>query len=191
MRTLDVGCGNGRFGLFLREQFAGPLVYHGLDNNATLLAAAANALRTLPDLTATLEKRDIVEDTPDKGEYDLVVAFGLMHHIPGAANRLRFVEALAQSVAPGGILAFACWRFYEQERFRHRIVSWPHDLAADVEAHDYLLDWRRGDRALRYCHYVDDTEHEALVAASGLTVIETFRDDGATGDLNAYSLLKK
>ena len=89
------------------------------------------------------------------------------------------------------MLAFACWRFYEYARFQERIPPWPDDLAKQVETGDHLLDWRQGERALRYCHYVDDAEHAALVDATGLVEIETYRADGRPGDANRYSLLRR
>jgi hypothetical protein len=95
---------------------------------------------------------------------------------------------MAQRVAPGGLLAFACWRFCEYPRFRTRIVPWPDEFS--VEPGDYLLDWRRGTPALRYCHYVDDAEHAALIAATGMAEIATYRADGDTGDINCYSILR-
>jgi tRNA (uracil-5-)-methyltransferase TRM9 len=209
LSVLDIGCGNGRFGVFLARNFTHntdgfppPLYavgrgsgggdyifYHGIDSNAALLGHARAALENLPGINVTLEERDIVENPPDAGNYDLVVLFGVLHHIPGAAERLTFMRWLAQQVKPGGLLAFACWRFYEYERFRARIVPWPHDIT--VEAGDYLLDWRRGATALRYCHYVDDAEHAALVAATGMREILAYRADGQTGDANRYSLLQK
>ena len=54
-----------------------------------------------------------------------------------------------------------------------------------------LLDWRRGVHAARYCHYIDDAEHEALVAATGLELEADFRADGAGGQLNRYAVLRK
>ncbi len=187
LSVLDVGCGNGRFGVFLAEHFGATNVqYHGMDNNPALLEHARAALTILPD--ARFEERDIIENPPDSGLYDLVVLFGVMHHIPGAEQRQNFVRTLSHRIKPGGILAFACWRFYEYERFRQRVVPWPADIS--VEANDYLLDWRRGEVALRYCHYVDDTEHAALVAATGLTEIQSYRADGFDGAVNRYSLLK-
>ncbi len=182
LTVLDVGCGNGRFGVFLTEQLQA-VMYHGIDSNPTLLDRARNALPT-----ATFETRDIVEVPLTTGTYDLVVLFGVMHHIPGAQQRLNFMQQLADRVKPGGLLAFACWRFYEFERFRQRIVPWPADLV--VEEHDYLLDWRRGATALRYCHYVDDAEHAALIQASGLRPVATYRADGASGTMNQYSILQ-
>ena len=182
LTVLDVGCGNGRFGVFLNERLHS-ITYHGVDSNSTLLDRAR---KFLPD--ARLELRDIVDDPPDSGAYDLVALFGVMHHIPGAQQRQTFMRQLGERVKPGGLLAFACWRFYEFERFRQRIVPWPDDFT--VETHDYLLDWRRGETALRYCHYVDDAEHAALIAASGLVEIDTYRADGFSGTVNQYSILK-
>jgi tRNA (uracil-5-)-methyltransferase TRM9 len=186
LSVLDVGCGNGRFGLFLAKKLESPPKYHGIDNNPTLLERARAALC---HLDARLETRDVITDPPDEGAYDLVAVFGVLHHVPGREQRCAFVQTLAQRVAPGGLLALAAWCFYEYERFRTRIVPWPEDL--DIEPHDYLLDWRRGERALRYCHYVDETEHADLIAASGLTAIKTYRADGRTNDINRYSLLRR
>ncbi len=189
-RVLDVGCGNGRFGVFLSEKFTPPPHLHGMDNNTDLLRYAATALESA-GILATLEQRDVVQHPPDDGLYDWVVAFGLLHHIPGAANRRAFVKTLAERVAPGGVLAFACWRFYEFERFQKRIVAWPPDLAPHVEQNDYLLDWRRGETAIRYCHHVDDAEQSALEAATGFTLLTRFRADGFTATVNAYSVLRR
>jgi SAM-dependent methyltransferase len=186
LSVLDVGCGNGRFGRFLAEKLGTTLVYHGLDSSPALLERARAALAPL---NARLENRDIITSPPDTGQYDLVVLFGMLHHVPGGKQRRAFMQTLAQRVAPGGYLAFAAWCFYEYERFRARIVPWPDDL--EVERHDYLLDWRRGDRALRYCHYVDEAEHADLIAAAGLTEITTYRADGLTHDANRYSLLRR
>jgi SAM-dependent methyltransferase len=198
LAALDVGCGNGRFGRFLwenlvRAQSLAPLQtgidYHGLDSSPALLAHARAALENLPGMRVVLGEQDVVENPPGAGEYDLIALFGVLHHIPGYAERQAFMQRLAARVKAGGLLAFACWRFYEYERFRERIVPWPEDIA--VETGDYLLDWRRGTTALRYCHYVDDAEHAALVTAMGLHEILTYRADGQTGDANRYSLLKK
>jgi SAM-dependent methyltransferase len=188
LSVLDVGCGNGRFGVFLYEQLRAGLRYHGLDSAPRLLEYARAAL-ALPGLAASLEQRDVLEQPPDSGEFDLVALFGVLHHVPGLQQRRTLLHRLAQRVAPGGLLAFAAWRFYEVPRFRERIVPWPKDF--DVEPNDYLLDWQRGESALRYCHYVDDAEHRSLIAASGLTEVVTYRADGRSGDLNCYSLLRR
>ena len=187
-RLLDVGCGNGRFGLFVARELDRSLFYHGLDNNDALLAHARQELAAYPAITVQLDHRDVITDGLPDGVYDLVVLFGVLHHVPGAARRLALMRALAAKLAPGGLLAFAAWRFYDYARFRERIVPWPPGLEA--EPGDHLLDWRRGANALRYCHYVDDAEFEQLIAASGLRALATYRADGQTGDANLYALLQ-
>ena len=199
LSVLDVGCGNGRFGLFLHDNLQpspdsalstqhSALSYTGLDSSPALLAHARDALTAKAGLHATLEQRDIIENPPDTGEYDLVVLLGVLHHIPGYEQRQTFMRQLARRVKSGGLLVFAAWRFYEYDRFRERIVPWSEDM--HVEANDYLLDWRRGAVSLHYCHYTDDAEHDALVAATGLTEIDTYRADGQGGASNRYSLLR-
>lgn len=188
--VLDVGCGNGRFALFLHEQAGIPNIqYHGIDSNEGLLTHANKALEGKSGLEFTLEQRDIVERPPETGDYDLVVLLGVLHHIPGSQQRMTFMRQLADRVKPGGLLVFTAWRFYEYERFRDRVVPWPADV--EVEEHDYLLDWRRGTFGLRYCHYTDDKEHDAIVAVTGLQEIETYRADGPGGTANRYSILQR
>lgn len=185
LSVLDVGCGNGRFGVFLSQHLGRDFHYHGIDNNSALLERARHSLT---DLDPRLEERDIVKHPPETGTYDLVVLFGVLHHIPGAERRLTLIQKLADRVAQNGLLVFTCWRFYEYARFRERIVPMPENLR--IEKNDYLLDWRRGSQALRYCHYVDDEELQHLVSASGLQATLQYRADGQSGDMNVYVLLK-
>lgn len=188
LSVLDVGCGNGRFAQFLAENLDVQIDYIGLDANPTLLDHARHALSDV-DGSVTLIQQDIIQNPPDFGQFDLVVLFGVIHHIPGFQNRQDFVRQLSDRVAPNGLLVFACWRFYDDPRLRERIVPWPDDF--QVEHHDYLLDWRSGEQALRYCHFVDDDEHAGLVTATGLTELATYRADGKSGELNQYSILRR
>jgi tRNA (uracil-5-)-methyltransferase TRM9 len=192
LRVLDVGCGNGRFGLFLAEQDVPVSFYHGIDNSPDLLAYAEKSLQGR--IPHQLDEQDVILNPMNAGQYDLVVAFGLLHHVPSKTHRLDFVGRLAGHVADEGTLCFACWRFYEFERFQSRVVAWGDDLKPHVEANDYLLDWRRGETALRYCHYIDDDEQSELEsqaeAIRGLNFLTRFRADGFTGTVNAYSILK-
>ena len=184
-RVLDIGCGNGRFGHFL-TQHLGAMRYTGVDYSPEMLQITR---KRLPD--AQLLARDLVSEAPPAGPFDLVVCFGFLHHIPGAAQRMELVRALGSALADGGLLTFVTWRFADFERFRQRIVRWPAELANQVEPNDYLLDWRRGARALRYCHHFDAAEHQTLVSASGLVEIANWCADGPDNAANRFSLLQR
>ena len=76
---------------------------------------------------------------------------------------------------------------------RRKIVDWaevgiPQE---DLEPGDYLLDWKRGGRGLRYCHLVDEAEIGRLAARGGFRVRETFRAGGHEGNLSLVAVLEK
>jgi hypothetical protein len=76
---------------------------------------------------------------------------------------------------------------------RRKIVEWE-GIGIDeseLDPGDYLLDWKRGGQGVRYCHMVDEGEVEALAAASGLVVRETFRAGGREGDLSLFAVLDR
>lgn len=192
LNALDIGCGNARFAVFLAQRLGAEHVrYHGIDSSAALLERARAHLAAIPALRARLDEHDIVEQPLQPGAYDLVTLFGVLHHIPGAAGRAALLRQAAECVKVGGLLVFTAWRFYEFARYRARIVPWPDDLRPDVEAGDYLLDWRRGARGLRYCHHIDAAEQAALNAATGMTLIAQYRADGDENRANAYSALRR
>lgn len=191
LTVLDAGCGNGRLARFLNREGVA-LDYTGVDFSPALLAAADQALHSLSGMVRTLVTTDFMT-APERlpgGPFGLVALFGVLHHTPGAARRAKLLEALARRVAPGGLLAFSAWRFDEQPRFRDHLLPVPPEMA--LEAGDALLDWRaEGVEAVRYCHAADDAELDELVTVSGLTLVDAYRADGHSGDLNDYRLLRR
>ena len=181
---LDFGCGNARFARYLASKQTQSFAYCGVDSSAELLALAREQVASLALAKCELLERDIIMGTLPRQLAQLVVLFGLLHHVPGRRRRRELVKAAADCVLPGGWLAFTAWRFIESQRLRARIQPWDSDIK--VEAGDYLLDWRRGERALRYCHYIDEEEHAELIAAAGLRVVDDYREDGG---LNRYTVL--
>ncbi len=191
LTVLDVGCGNGRFAVFLAEALPGnsPIQYYGVDSSAYLLERARENCARYERLHVTFIQQDIVANPLPEVDADCVALFGVLHHIPGKARRLAFMNALSKRVRANGLLAFACWRFYEYERFRKHIRPMPEDW--QVEAGDYLLSWGKHESALRYCHYADDAEISDLVNATGLKQIAAYRSDGFSNGVNAYRLLRR
>ena len=135
-----------------------------------------------------LIEQDILQTPLPDTQYDLIVLFGVVHHIPGWQNRLDLLVRAARHLAVGGLLVFASWQFLDVYNLRKRIAPWPDDLTR--EPNDFLLDWRRGERALRYCHYVDDDEQQQLIEATDLTLLAQYRADGRTDALNHYAVLR-
>ena len=204
---LDVGCGNARFGLFADQHFHRSLQYFGVDSSAELLSAA----RDWGDPSWTLIQADLVSvdlaETLRQQEFDLIVCFGVMHHIAAEAVRGSLLERLADQLAPGGVLAVSFWQFGASERFLRRRQEWvdfnrstssPIDLT-QLEPGDHLLYWGELPSATatgsppraRYCHYADPSEVTRLVEGLPLVDLDEFNADGRSGDLNLYRILTR
>lgn len=187
-RLLDVGCGEGRFGRFMREHVALE-EYVGVDFSPRLLARARDAV----------DGRFFVRDLSRPGSLEGLGAFSaaaclaVLQHIPGRENRVCLLREVADHLSPEGRLFTSTWQFLGSERQRRKIAPWEAaDLSPDqVEDHDYLLTWRRDGFGLRYVAFIDSAAMATLAQEAGLAVVEQFRSDGREGDLNLYTILER
>lgn len=199
LSILDIGCGNGRFAHFLADYFKRQVSYLGLDASPALVERAALRLADIEG--ATFGLFDFVEDPlerliPDR-TFALVVAFGVLHHIPAYSRRRDFLKQLCRHVTPGGVLACSIWRAQHSELAGQRTLSWeeynhraqePVEVA-QLETGDNLVAGR--GVAARYCHFVDDVETARLFNGLPLDQIGTFTADGRRAALNRYLLLRR
>lgn len=194
-RVLDIGCGNGQFGRFLFERLSAPLFYHGIDSNTFLLDRARQAV---PRTASTFSQIDLVFDFKAferiPADYHFIVLNNVMHHLPSFDLRRRVLAVCAGKLRCEGLLVFTLWQFMTKPKWQARVVPWrerPSIDPAQLEPNDYLLDWRRGTRAVRYCHFTNARELDALLdGLAGLAVVETFLSDGKSDDLNRYVILQ-
>ena len=189
--VLDLGCGNGELAAEL-EQRGHQGAYLGVDFSAELLAIARernydnSKARFVP---ADLTRRDWAAQLGER-DFDYVLAFATLHHIPGEALRLALLKQVRELLAQDGRFIHSNWQFLNSERLLARVQDWAAAglSAKDVDAGDYLLDWRREGQGLRYVHHFSAEELAGLAAASGFAVLETFSSDGETGDLGLYGV---
>jgi SAM-dependent methyltransferase len=190
-RLLDLGCGNGEIGKVLtRRDFQGE--YVGVDSSAELLLQAKENIPA--QLNATLIQADLTAPRWERkipaGQYDLIFAFAVLHHLPGMTLRLRLVKKIRALIDSEGCFVHSDWQFLNSSRLRERIQDWSKAglKPDDVDPGDYLLDWRRGGFGLRYVHHFKLEELEHLASESKFTIIKTFYSDGETGDLGLYQI---
>ena len=199
LSVLDIGCGNGRLARFIQHHARRPFRYLGVDASPALVNVARAETAGVAGATCTV--LDFVEHPLETliqdRTFTLIVAFGVLHHIPGHRRRRAFLEQLCCRVAPGGALACSIWRAQCPEQAGQEALSWeeynrgarePVELA-QLERGDNLVA-RRGSVA-RYCHFVDDAETARLFDGLPLAPLETFTADGRTGTSNSYVLLRR
>ncbi|MDQ5951183.1 MAG: tRNA (uracil-5-)-methyltransferase [Patescibacteria group bacterium] len=198
LKVLDVGCGNGRFGLFLADNLPSITInYHGTDSNTKLLEIAKEQLKKT-ELEASFSQSDIVEElidgtffSQDTAQYDIIVMFGVLHHIPTYQFRKKIIQTLGNKLTKSGIFVFTLWRFIDDNQLEKKQVAYEKgDISEEqLDKNDYLISWQRETKSFRYCHYTDELEEQRLVAASELELLSAFESDGREGKGNKYLVL--
>jgi tRNA (uracil-5-)-methyltransferase TRM9 len=129
-------------------------------------------------------------DAPRNDLYDLVFCFAVLHHIPSFELRLKILEKVRALLKPEGRFIHSNWQFLNSEKLKARIQPWEAAAISSVEvdAGDYLLDWRSGGRGLRYAHHFTEEELFQLAQAGGFRIVESFYSDGANNKLGLYQI---
>ena len=208
---LDLGCGNGELARTLsRRGHHGP--YLGLDFSLPLLDEAEREAFAFPvqfrqadlvssdwDVIASLREAISSEQgiaTPPTAArndmFDIIFSFAVLHHIPSSELRLQIIQKIHELLKPDGLFIHSNWQFLNSPRLKARIQPWESIglKQTDVDANDYLLDWKRGGHGLRYVHHFDKSELAKLAKASGFEIIETFYSDGENKRLSLYQIWK-
>lgn len=188
--VLDLACGNGRFFDTLTK-FYPEASYLGLDDSEILLHEAE---LTYHDKNVSWQNQDVLKGIGVNGTFDLVCSFGFLHHIPSFELRNSFLLNAASKLSPAGYLVISLWDFlgkkYEQRNAQDDLLKEVGIEQAEMDAHDFILDWRSQQRALRYAHAYDDDEIAELLDVSGLQLEKEFYADGRDGKSNRYLIIK-
>lgn len=198
LHLLDLGCGNGELAHALSQQgFAG--CYTGLDSSEALLVIARQRIAggfpadfIQADLSAAGWENELQQasDPRLRPLYDGILAFAVLHHLPGWEARQQVLHQVHSLLSSHGRFIHSEWQFLNSPRLRGRLQPWEAIglSSADVDPGDYLLDWRQGGYGLRYVHHFSFSELQELAAWTGFQISETFHSDGAGGNLGLYQV---
>ena len=188
---LDLGCGNG---VLARElvKMNFPCTYVGTDFSSNLLQKAA--LDIPEDFPAEFIQLDLLEPSWQSAvpeiPFDTILSFAVLHHIPGNQGRLNICRNIRRLISDQGIYYHSNWQFLRSERLMRRIIPWSEAGISEntLDEGDYLLDWRRGGKGIRYVHHFSPEELSQLANQTGFRIKDSFFSDGKEGDLSLYQV---
>lgn len=196
---LDLGCGNGALarelakrghrGSYLGVDFSLPLlriaesIPEGF--SAEFVEVDLTQLPVIGDQLLVMGRRLSAAD-----HWSVITAFAVLHHIPSHELRLTLLRTVRQLLKPEGKFIHSNWQFLNSEKLKARIQPWEtvSISASEVEAGDYLLDWRSGGKGLRYVHHFSEEELRELAKVSRFNILESFNSDGEGGRLGLYQV---
>ena len=191
--VLDAGCGHGLAAMQLaRGGHRGP--YLGLDSSERFIEMARKRVLTP---WAQFHVADLAE--PDwrirfpagtDRRFDWLLAFAVLHHLPGDDLRRRVVDDLRSLLSSEGRALVSVWDFRQSGRMSRRIVPWDALglIEAEVEPGDALIEWRHEGHGLRYVHHFTSNGLADLAQRSGFTVLSEYHSDGEGGRMGLYQV---
>ena len=214
-KILDLGCGNGNLACELARTNPSRL-YVGIDSNAELLSEAESSMdrdtassffffqadlsmpgwdnELINSLRNTSEFALAQELIPrSKALFNIIMAFSVLHHIPGNDLRVRILEKAHNLLDENGFFFHSEWQFLNSPRLCGRIQPWEHIgmKSSDVDEGDYLIDWRQGGHGLRYVHHFTQIELARLAKMTGFSIKESFFSDGEGNHLGFYQVWRR
>jgi SAM-dependent methyltransferase len=186
-KVLDLGCGNGRFLDFLLQNVpVDSFEYLGLDVSSNILKIAQEKFKSQPKFR--FEEKDVIlEINSVSGIYDLVVAFGLTHHIPSETLREKWFGDLAKLVRPNGFLILTFWNFNISKAVTQNEIK-------GLEEGDYFRGWKHSEEHLRYVHVYNETEIQKIMdiqKQNGLTLVKDFQSGEKPSASNRTLIFRK
>jgi len=166
--VLDLGCGNGAMFPYIAEKGA---FYSGLDISKRLIEIArARYSREIKEGKAAFVVGEALELPFRDEEFDFVISFAVLHHIPSEQFRKKFFDEIFRVLRPNGKVKITVWNLlndWARERF---------EIGAQLAGKTsgaVQVPWKgtKGKIVNRYVHQFSVEELRALAESGGFSDI--------------------
>lgn len=123
-RVLDVGCGAGNNSLKLRLLYGSDFEIDLLDLSEPMVKRAAERLSAVNQETIRSWIGDVREAELPAGEYDVIIAAAVLHHLRNNADWEHVFRKLYRAVKPGGSLWISDLVSHDLKPVQH--LMWEH-----------------------------------------------------------------
>lgn len=188
IKVLDLGSGNTRFYSYLKNNLKKDFEYLGVDQSNPLIKIAHEKYARNNNFSQ--QKVDVITDLDRiNGLYDVVVAFGLTHHIPSSFLRKEWFKRVGSLVEKDGLLILTFWQIEKVQELNLTIID-----KSKLDQGDMFLGWKKMKDAVRYVHLYSDLEINdvtTIINQNKITNIDRFYSDKSNKSSNLYLVFKK
>lgn len=163
MQVLDVGCGNALMFPYLAEKGA---FYFGVDIAENLVEIARERYASeIESGRARFVVGNATELPVQDDEFDFVISFAVLHHLPSVELRRKFFDEIQRALRPNGRVRITVWNLcneWAKSRF---------DVGTQLEGKtdgDVFIPWKgtQGQLINRYVHQFSKEELYLLAEGS-------------------------
>ncbi len=184
-KILDLGCGNGRFLEVIGKK---NIDYTGIDSSESFIKAAKNTYGNIGHFVHGDALRLPFKDN----EFDVVVSFGVLHHIPSKKLRKQFLREASRVLKKEGLLILTVWNLWNK-RLTPVIKKFAMDkllLRSRLDFKDVFLPFGKKQNA-RYLHAFTERELTRLIKKSGFNMIKIEKVRRRGDNENIVAICKK
>lgn len=160
----DIGCGNGRNSLLLKDKGINHTSqFICVDNSRSLLDICKNkGLQTIESSITNLHM-NIQESSADN-----ILCIAVLHHIISRARQLKSLKELARILKPDGRLLLSVWSIHQ-----------PSKIKRTFHFGENIVKWNKFGKVYERFYYIFQKEElERLICESGLIIEHSFWDCG-------------
>lgn len=166
-KVLDLGCGNGR----LAQLFPGSNGYVGVDTSEELIKKAKESYPKNHFLLL-----DGLDLPFSDNNFDVIFCLAVLHHIPGKAYRLKFLQEARRVLKPGGKIIITVWNMWAKPGTKQAIAKYALLNLGKFDWGDILFPFRDSNGrpvVLRYIHCFSVREFIGLIKKTGFNIIDS------------------
>lgn len=173
-RIADLGCGNGRFYDFLKQNRK--IKYTGIDNSKNLLNLAKIKFKN--DSNCQFLEGDLLKTGLKTNSANTVTAIASFHHLPGKITREKSLREIQRILKKNGIFMVSVWNLFQPKykkyvwkaRLKHILSLGKYDWR------DTLIPWGKSG-VKRYYYAFKPAELQKLLEENNFKVLEKIIDN--------------
>lgn len=179
--VLDIGCGNGRLLMILKNK---NINYIGTDNCKELLD---NAREEFKDYNKKEFRKEDLLDTNYKEEFDLVFLIAVLQHIPTEKLRIKALKNIRKALKPNSFLIMLNWNLFQKNKIKYvkKYNKLRLEKKIDLGENDTLIPWKefrnsyskksnKSQEILRYYHAFTKEETKKLLKEAGFKIEDIY-----------------